>query len=167
MQPDVHQDDHAHPQGEAPPLPLDPEDVIRAGGLPPMPSQPPPLSEAVHLGAEYWFAREFVGGLVSVAEAMKIPVQDFLADKVFLLSQRLALAESEVQILRHQMMEAAQENAELHHKLDDCNCQDEEEGKGERLSTEAVDASTEGLQASPAGLSLSPSPDSTNNGDND
>lgn len=161
MQPDVHQDDHAHiRKGEAPPLPLDPEDVIRAGALPSQ--QPPPLSEAVHLGAEYWFAREFVGGLVSVAEAMKIPVQDFLADKVFLLSQRLALAESEVQILRHQMMEAGQENAELHRKLDDCNCHEEDE----RLSTEAIQASTEGLQASAPALNLSPSPDSTNNGDN-
>ena len=141
MQPDVHQDDHAHvhPQGEAPPLPLDPEDVIRSGGVP---SQPPPLSEAVHLGAEYWFAREFVGGLVSVAEAMKIPVQDFLADKVFLLSQRLALAESEVQILRHQVMEASHENAELHRKLDDCNCLEME-------STEAVQASTEGFRLLP------------------
>ena len=133
MKPHVHQDDdahHVHPESR--PRPLNVEEAVHGGtpspltDLPPVRQGPPPLDEAIHQGAEYWFAREFVAGLMTVAEAMKIPVQDFLADKVFMLSQRLALAESEVEILRHRVVALSQENMELHVKLDDCNCHDEE-----------------------------------------
>jgi uncharacterized protein (DUF342 family) len=82
MQPDAHQGENAQEP---------PEEVEMS------------YSEVVHLGAEHWFAREFVGSLISVATAMEIPTQDYLADKVYQLSHRLALAESEVQVLRQQV----------------------------------------------------------------
>ena len=94
------------------------------------------FSEAVHLGAEYRLAGEFVSGLIALAEAKEVPLQDFLAEKAFLLSQRMVLAESEVEILRHQI-------AELERKQAVCTCQASEEGQ-EAFQSLAVDTSTGG-----------------------
>ena len=101
------------------------------------------FSEAVHLGAEYRLAGEFVSGLIALAEAKEVPLQDFLAEKAFLLSQRMVLAESEVEILRHQM-------AELERKLEACTCQTSEE--------------TKDFESRPVSLPADTSTDGTNNG---
>ena len=94
------------------------------------------FSEAVHLGAEYRLAGEFVSGLIALAEAKEVPLQDFLAEKAFLLSQRMVLAESEVEILRHQM-------AEFERKLEACTCEASEEAK-EASESLPFDTSTDG-----------------------
>jgi hypothetical protein len=122
---------HIHPQGP-PPLPLDPNNVVHMQDPPPEVAPPPgfqlrnPNQEAIAHGQSEWFAREFVGGLVAIAEARGVNVADFLAEKCALLAMRLSQAESEVRILATQAEVLASENAGLRAQVEDCGCHDED-----------------------------------------
>ena len=83
-------------------------------------------NEAIQAGAQVWLAREFVGGLIAMAQASDTDVADFLADKCVILAVRTATAESEVQVLRTQLQALATQNTELQQKVDDCPCHDED-----------------------------------------
>jgi len=97
-----HDHDHGHDHPQMPPLTVQAQDV---------------MAEAVHAGAEQWLAREFVGGLVALADAHGVNPADFLAEKCMLLSLRVALAESEVEVLRTRI-------TVLDSKLAECGCDD-------------------------------------------
>jgi hypothetical protein len=131
---EAHNHPHDQPQGvpgiSPPPLPLDPNQVIHADGAMPRQQMIPsrtPHDEAVTAGATEWFAREFVGGLVAIAEARGQDVTDFLAEKCALLAMRLSHAEAELQVLKTQTQVLVNENNELHQKIDDCGCSHDDE----------------------------------------
>ena len=137
----MNQQPHAHEGAEAhthPPRPLNPNAAIRMDGpvpadltpIEPVPAQPPfNMNEAVMVGAQEWLAREFVGGLLAIADAQGTERADFLADKCVLLAHRLANAESESRVLGTQLQALATENNDLHRKIDDCGCHESEEAE--------------------------------------
>ena len=117
-----HEGPHDHPHVH-PPMPMG-ADLIEAVSRE---SQPPPMSEratailadeAIQEGARLWLAREFVGGLVAMAQATGINVVDFLAEKCMVLSMRTAVAESATETLQTRI-------TALDAKLAECNCHDE------------------------------------------
>jgi hypothetical protein len=91
-----------------------------------MPQPAPPPTEAIQAGAQTWLAREFVGGLIAMAQTHEVDVADFLAEKCMILSLRAANGESEVEVLRAQLQALATENNELHRRLEECHCHDDE-----------------------------------------
>jgi hypothetical protein len=81
--------------------------------------------DAIQTGAQQWLAREFVGGLIAMAQTHDVDVADFLAEKCVILSMRAASGEAERDILRVRLQALEAQNAELQQKVDDCPCHDE------------------------------------------
>ena len=84
---------------------------------PPMDLAPLPY-EAIASGAQTWLAREFVGGLIAMAQTHEVDVADFLAEKCMILAMRAANGEAEVEVLRGQVRALQQQVA-------DCPCHEE------------------------------------------
>ena len=118
--------DHPHPQGP-PPLPLDTSQVFHAT-TPPPPGITPEVepvqmqntffNEIIAAKALDWFANEFIGGLVAVAEARGVKLEDFLAERCAILAMRVARLEGELTVVRTQAQA-------IKNQLDDCGCHDE------------------------------------------
>ena len=121
---------HAHEGAEAhhqhPPFPLEAEAPFN-------------MNEAVAVGAQEWLAREFVGGLLAIADAQGADRTDFIADKCVLLAHRLANAESESRVLSTQLQVLVNENHELHRKIDDCGCHDAQIADNDEIARRAVE----------------------------
>jgi hypothetical protein len=82
------------------------------------------VNEAIQAGAQHWLAREFVGGMIAMAQTREIDVADFLADRCVLMAMRTATSEAEAEILRAQLQALTGHNAELQRQVDDCPCHD-------------------------------------------
>jgi len=104
----VHIHDHDHPQ---------PVELPDAGVS---------TTEAIQSGTQAWLAREFVGGLIAMAQSNDIDPGDFLADKCMILAMRAAAGEAEVEVLRGQLDAVLAQNGEYQRKLEDCHCHDED-----------------------------------------
>jgi hypothetical protein len=76
------------------------------------------LDESIQVGAQQWLAREFVGGLIAIAQTHEVNVADFLAEKCVILAMRAATGEAERDVLRAQVQD-------LQQQVDDCPCHDE------------------------------------------
>lgn len=110
-----HEGPHDHPHTH-PPLPMGTDLIEAARQSQPMPEVIPISDEAaIHSGAQHWLAREFVGGLIAMAQAVNHDVADFLAEKCMILSVRLAHAEAEVELLRTRI-------TTLDARLAECGC---------------------------------------------
>lgn len=92
----------------------------------PMPPVEPLPREAIQSGAQLWLAREFVGGLIAMAQSHETDVADFLADRCVYLAMRAASGEAEVEVLRTQVQAFTTQIESLQRQIDDCPCHDDD-----------------------------------------